>query len=61
MAAYYDDPEAAKVCILSNITFCETCQKVSFLNYSMMVLGSYGAINGLENSTISTNDLCHIQ
>lgn len=29
MTAYYDDPEAAKLCILSKITFCETRQKVS--------------------------------
>ncbi|XP_068730312.1 uncharacterized protein [Montipora capricornis] len=27
MTAYYDDPEAAKLCILSKITFCETRQK----------------------------------
>lgn len=38
MTAYYDDPEAAKLCILSKITFCETRQKVSFLNYSIMTL-----------------------
>ena len=38
MTAYYDDPEAAKLCILGKITFCETRQKVSFLNYSMMIV-----------------------
>lgn len=38
MTAYYDDPEAAKLCILSKITFFETRQKVSFLNYSIMTL-----------------------
>ena len=37
MTAYYDDPEAAKLCILRKITFCETCQKVSFFNYSIMI------------------------
>lgn len=38
MTAYYDDPEAAKLCILSKITFCETRQKVSFLNYDFIEL-----------------------
>jgi len=29
MIAHYDDPEAAKLCILNKITFCEARQKVS--------------------------------
>ena len=37
MTAYYDDPEAAKLCILAKITFCEKRQKVSFLNYSIKI------------------------
>lgn len=29
MTAHYDDPEAAKLCIMNKITFCEARQKVS--------------------------------
>lgn len=68
MIAYYDDPEAAKLCVLNKITFCEARQKVStapeyqyFLFILLWFLGSYGAINGLQNTTLRPYDFCHIQ